>query len=1223
MKFFVERKAPFNTDVQQILDEIKHYLGIHQVEQVRVIWGYEIAGLTPEQIKSALYYVFAHKRTDHVFMDLDAMSAPFALTTRFIKGQHDQKALSCQILLKMLFPESVPQVVTFKRIECYGSFSEKECSRIKNYYLNPLEADEISLDDNLITDFPDDVEPVAVLSGFSSLNVSDLESLKENYSISMGIDNLQLCQEYFKKEERDPTVTELKILDTYWSDHCRHSTFLTVLEEIHVEESSHSDGLLRAIQKYEQTRKFVYPANRPDCLMDIATLQMKKLKKQGLLNDLEESDEVNACSIEVKGMVDGQEEDFIIMFKNETHNHPTEVEPFGGAATCTGGGIRDPLSGRAFVYGAMRITGSADPREPYDQTLTGKMPQRKITTVAADGNSSYGNGIGLASGYLQEYYDAGFKAKRMECGALVAYNYKKNITRGKAKPGDVIFLLGGETGRDGIGGATGSSKQQNEIALAYSAEVQKGNPGLERNIVRLFRKPHVSKMIKKCNDFGAGGVSVAIGELADGLNIDLDKVPLKYKGLNGTEIAISESQERMAVLLDPADCEEFIRQAELENLSAVPVAQVTDHKRVVMRFRDQVICDMDSDFLNSGGVRQKASVVVEKLKPGISHENSSADLKTQWLKGLSELNVASKQGIANQFEKNSGAQTVFYPFGGRFQKTPEQGLAMRLPLEEGSTDLGTIMTVGYNPRLSYDSPFHAAVFGVLESVMKVVSMGGDIERIRLSFQEYFESMKSSQSWGKTYAALMGAFLVQDELGIPGIGGKDSMSGTYKDIHVPPSLISFAVAPCDCRKLVSRAFKSAHSHVYLVKTNLLPDGTPDFTHLKANIQTLSKLIDDGKVKAASVVGFGGIAACISQMCFGNRIGFEFASKNINLFEDSCCDVLIETDETLEFLYLGATHDKEEIRVEDVTIHLEEAFSTWEMPLETVFPTKFAQHAVVKPIIPHGTVRLKTPAQTQAPMVLIPVFPGSTGEYSLERQFRRAGVSVQTCLFRTNFIEESFRQLEQAISQCDVLALPGGMSLGAEPDGSSRFITNVLKEKNIKQAVNKLIERSGLVFGFGEAFNALIDTGLIENGIISEAKSSLAVTRNISNKYYSGLVAVKEIYHVFPWVDRSETRCLPVSACDGQIILSEKDFDTFLQKGQILSVYIKDDRPAVLFPDNPFGAAYAIEGMISENGQVMGRMSDLSQLEEGLYCNVFKAEADNMFRNIRNHFERGCP
>ena len=1248
-RFLVEKKEQFRLDERDMLLEIRDVLNISNVTGVRIFNGYDVEGV--EDLEKATQAVFSENGQDIVYNEMpDTDGAAFVFTITAAIDQYDQREDFANQLLRIMEPQSEPKVSVFKVVAIYGDVSENDFNKIKSYFINPLEMREVSLDavKPRVYTKPENVE---IITGFSTADDALLKSLADKYGIAMALDNLSLCRDYFAKENRDPTITEMKVLDTYWSDHCRHSTFFTVIDNVNMVDNEHVEGLERAKSLYEQAKQYVYGDDadaRPLCLMDIATMEMKKLKKSGALDDMEKSDEVNACSIEVTVPVDGEPVDMIVMFKNETHNHPTEMEPFGGASTCLGGAIRDPLSGRSHVFGAIRMTGSGDPRIPIEDTLPGKLPQRRITQVAAEGYSSYGNGIGLALGQLIESYDPGFVAKRMECGAVVAAAKKEDIVRGKPLPGDVVVLVGGNTGRDGCGGATGSSKEHDDESLEKGgAEVQKGNPVVERNVVRLFRKPQVSKMIKICNDFGAGGVCVAVGELADGLDINLDKVPVKYPGLDGTELAISESQERMAVVINKEDLDSFLSEAAVENLNAVKIADVTDTGRVVMKWRGDVILNMESELLNSGGVRQNTNVTVQSPKWSESNTSvntavnvtkaSAENLKSTWLENLADLNVCSKKGIADRFDSTAGGGTVFMPYGGINQKTPEQGLAMKLPLKDGETDFGALMTVGYNPSFGYDSPFHAAMYAVIESVMKIVAMGGDYSKVRLSFQEYFERLTCDESWGKPYAALMGAFLAQDELGIPAIGGKDSMSGTFNDINVPPTLISFAVAVADTTKLVSRAFKNAENNVYLLKTPVDEAGMPNFKTLKRNMSTVHTLMEYGCVKSASVVGIGGIAATVSEMAFGNTVGFTFEPRFLqahadDLFTPQYASIILELDSVPkdykglrdEFIQMGTTTNNKCIVVNDIEISIDEALAVWEGALSSVFPIYDSPllsvknngvdvEATKKPIC-NVSANENCCNSTKRPKVLIPIFPGSTGEYELEKQFAKVGADVNPLVFRTltsNELENSYKELADAVNEADILAIPSGMSAGAEPDGSSKLIALVLRQKDVKEAINKMVsERKGLVLGTGEGFKALLKTGLIQTGLVQDDEyGDVLLTTHPTNKHHCTLKSVKVAERASsPWLAHmnGEVETVPISGKETIVHLSDELLSEYLNKGQIVSQYVGEDGPS------------SIEAMISENGLVLGRVGLVENISKGLYANVTNVEDSRIFCNAACNF-----
>ncbi|MDR2571046.1 MAG: phosphoribosylformylglycinamidine synthase [Oscillospiraceae bacterium] len=1307
-RIIVEKKESFRFDEKNMLLEIRDVLNVPGITKVRIFNGYDIEGI--KDIEKAKLAVFSEPGQDIVYEDILFDETPTHIfTTTAAIGQYDQCEDFATQLLHILEPDSKPIVRTFKKIALYGDISETEINEIKSYYINPLELRELPLKATSSTELPTvaakpqvnskqekhinhkNREKIETLNGFIKSDDIALEKLAKTHNITMTLDNLKLCREYFTKERRDPTITEMKVLDTYWSDHCRHSTFMTVIENvkiidansdanssanINIDTAANSDigiyidadgnciadksstaGLRYAQDLYEQAKSYVYgdENQRPLCFMDIATMEMKKLRKSGDLDDMEQSDEVNACSIEVTVPINGKPTDMLVMFKNETHNHPTEMEPFGGASTCLGGAIRDPLSGRAYVYGAIRVTGSGDPRESIEDTIPGKLSQRKITQTAAEGYSSYGNGIGLSLGHLIEVYDPGFKAKRLECGAVVAAAKKADITRGTPQPGDVVVLVGGKTGRDGCGGATGSSKEHDDDSLEKGgAEVQKGNPVIERNILRLFRKPFISKMIKICNDFGAGGVCVAVTELADGLTIDLNKIPVKYPGLNGTELAISESQERMAVVLEANDLDTFLTEAAKENLIATKIADITNPGQVIMTWQGDEIFNIKSEFLNSGGVRQNTNITVS-IPDWKKAENPVSNIKNAWLKNLADLNICSKKGIADRFDSTAGGGTVFMPYGGVHQKTPEQGLAMRLPLREGETDFGTLMTVGYNPTYSNRSPFHAAMYAVIESIMKIAAMGGDYRKTRLSFQEYFEKLTSEESWGKPYAALMGAFLAQDELKIPAIGGKDSMSGTFKDINVPPSLISFAVAVVDTTKLVSRAFKGIGNSVYLLKTPVDENGIPNFKVLKRNMSTVFSLIQYGCVKSASVVGMGGIAATVSEMAFGNGIGFSFDEKYTasdtdfitttattkvttttnSLFTPEYTSMILELDKTpkdkdglrSEFIFLGTTSKNKNIDINGVTIPLDEAQKAWEGTLGSVFPIEYTPPIYTKDSATschYGLSKINTSASAtliNPPNVLIPVFPGTTGEYELEKQFIKAGAKVTVSLFRTlttDEIKDSYNELTEAINNTDILAIPSGMSAGAEPDGGSKLIALILRQESVKKAINKLVnERKGLVLGIGEGFKALLKTGMIQTGEIQDIEyGDIVLAKNPSGRYHCALKSVKIEQIKSPWLNdmSGEIETVPVSGQDSMVHMPDDLFDEYLNNNQIAARYVNETPKCE-------GSPISIEAMVSKNGLVLGRTGLVENLKKGLYTNVFNAKESRIFTNAVQYITHG--
>jgi len=1002
-RIFAEKKEGFNIEAKALLEDLKYNLGISGLEGVRIINRYDIEGITDDEYEKAKYIVFSEPPVDKVYDEEIGISADEkVIAVEYLPGQYDQRADSAAQCIQLLTCGEMPDVRTAKIIVLKGKISEEEYNRIKSYCINPVECREAALEKpatlKIDIELPEEVETV---KGFIEMSKEDIERYAKEMGFAMSADDLEFCRDYFRNEEkRDPTITELKVIDTYWSDHCRHTTFLTNIKNVEIEKGKYSDIIKEAYERYLESRKTVYEDKEKEksvCLMDIATIAAKELRKSGKLDNLEVSDENNACSIVVNVDVDGKNEEWLVMFKNETHNHPTEIEPFGGAATCLGGAIRDPLSGRAYVYQAMRVTGSGDPRTKVEDTIPGKLPQRKITTGAAAGYSSYGNQIGLATGQVHEIYDEGFVAKRMEIGAVIGAAPRKNVIREKPVPGDVIILLGGRTGRDGCGGATGSSKEHDEKSiLTCGSEVQKGNPPTERKIQRLFRKPEVSTMIKKCNDFGAGGVSVAIGELADGLKINLDLIPKKYEGLDGTELAISESQERMAVVVSPENADKFIQEARNENLEAVIVAVVTGDNRLEMTWRGKKIVDISRKFLNTNGVAQYSEVVVKapaeenfyfsKLMPQV--EEKLEKIEEAWVANLQQLNTCSQKGLVERFDSTIGAGTVLMPFGGKYQLTPSEGMAAKIPVQEGETNTGTLMTFGYNPLIGKWSPFHGAVYSIIESIAKIVALGGDYSKIRLTLQEYFEKLgQDPAKWGKPFSALLGAHYVQTRLGIPAIGGKDSMSGTFKDMNVPPTLVSFAVNTADVRDVVSGEFKKAGNSVVLVSLKINENGMPDFQQMEKNFKAVNKLIKSGIVLSAYSVKSGGIAEAISKMSFGNKIGFQFKdafSKGANntnnirkLFEAAYGSIILEIDGRISkieelkeiigkgevskisatseiseikeiseiseigengWILLGETSSKQAISINGTDIDLDMLIEKWSQPLESIFPTK---------------------------------------------------------------------------------------------------------------------------------------------------------------------------------------------------------------------------------------------------------------------------------------------
>lgn len=1236
-RIFVEKRGTYAVEARNLYNDLHDNLGIEALTDVRIINRYDVSGISDEVYNLAKGTIFSEPHVDKVWdEEIDIEGEAFAI--EYLPGQYDQRADSAAQCIQILTQGDKPIVRTAKLIVLEGDISKEQFQRIKNYCINPVESREASLEKpstiELYADVPQDVDSI---DGFIYLSQDELKDMIDDLGLAMSIDDIRFCQRYFRDEEkRDPTITEIRVLDTYWSDHCRHTTFLTKIEEIKISDDPLAKPIKSAYEGYMKTRDYVYDGRKAKdiCLMDMATIAMKAIKKQGMLDDLDESDEINACSIVVPVDRDGKIEEWLIMFKNETHNHPTEIEPFGGAATCLGGAIRDPLSGRAYVYQAMRITGSGDPRIPLKDTLPGKLPQRKITNGAAAGYSSYGNQIGLSTGQVVEIYDEGYVAKRMELGAVIGAAPRENVVRKRPVSGDVVILLGGRTGRDGCGGATGSSKAHTEESLeSCGAEVQKGNPLEERKIQRLFRNPDVTRMIKKCNDFGAGGVSVAIGELAPGLFINLDTVPKKYEGLDGTELAISESQERMAVLISKDDAEKFIRAAEEENLEATLVAYVTEEERLRMVWRDNTIVNISRDFLDSNGASQRTTV--EVLAP--DHENvpfnasyAGDDIGDMWLQKLQDLNICSQKGLAERFDSTIGAGTVLMPFGGKYQLTPAEGMAAKVPVLEGDTTTTTLMTYGYNPNIAKWSPFHGAVYAIVEAVAKVVAMGGDYKKVRLTLQEYFERLGNDpKRWGKPFSALMGAYYAQMQLGLPAIGGKDSMSGSFNDLDVPPTLVAFAVCPTHIKNVLSPEFKKPGSKVVYLPLVRDDAHLPDFKKLDAMYTRIYELINDNRILSAQSIRYGGVCEAISKMCFGNKIGFKFnncVDKN-DIFNPAYGSLIVEigTNEDVDTLLngidyklLGDTTEDRKIVLDDNIISIEDAIAAWEKPLETVFPTKVKGHT------DNSILSIKSDKQTfiyskekiAKPRVLIPVFPGTNCEYDSKKAFEKAGALVDVFVFRNltpKHIEDSLDELVKRINNAQIIMLPGGFSGGDEPDGSGKFIATAFRNQKVSDAVMDMLKnRDGLMLGICNGFQALIKLGLVPYGEIRELKAdSPTLTYNTIGRHMSCMVRTKVVSTMSPWfmnVNEGDMHTLPISHGEGRFVASDLELEDMMKNGQIATQYVDlDGNPTYDMPHNPNGSMWAVEGITSPDGRILGKMGHSERIGNGLYMNI-KGEKD---------------
>lgn len=1221
-RVFAEKKTGFNTESINLMNDFKERLQLKNLKNVRILNRYMVSGLDDEDFMKASSAVFSEPNQDDVRFEDISVYNDNAFAVEFLPGQYDQRADSASQCIRVITGREEVRVKYAKVIILEGELSKDDVAKIKGYFINPVDSRETDLE-GYATFYEeyDEAADVEYINDFTDKSKNEVEELRTEMGLAMSFEDLLFCQEYFKNnEKRNPTVTEIRVIDTYWSDHCRHTTFNTEIEKIEFEDGKINEEIQKTFDLYLSSRRLVHGNRQKDIsLMDLATINAKELRKTGYLDDLEISDEINACSITINVDVEGKNEEWLLMFKNETHNHPTEIEPFGGAATCIGGAIRDPLSGRSYVYQAMRITGSGDPRQKIEDTIPGKLPQRKISTEAAAGYSSYGNQIGLATGYVNEIYHAGYIAKRMEVGAVIAAAKKENVRREAPVEGDVVILLGGRTGRDGLGGATGSSKEHDEKSIVKcGSEVQKGNAPTERKIQRLFRNEKVSLLIKKCNDFGAGGVSVAIGELADGLNINLDAVPKKYDGLDGTELAISESQERMAVVVSEEDAQKFIEYAHEENLEATVVARVTDDRRLKMMWRGKTILDIDRSFLDTNGVKQITSALIkEPVKKEAKRSFYNNDLKEAWLENLRDLNVASQKGMVERFDSTVGAGTVLMPFGGFTQLTPAEGMAAKIPVQDKITNTCSIMAHGFDPFLSETSPYHGAMYAVIHSVAKSVAMGADYRNIRLSFQEYFEKLnKEPERWGKVLSALLGAYKVQHELKIPAIGGKDSMSGTFKDMNVPPTLISFAVSTEDVNNIVSPEFKKPGSRVLLVSIKKDSNKIPDFDDMKNKYEMIHDAVLNKKILSAHTVGYGGVAAAVSKMTLGNQIGFKAVYDLImdkkQWFSSSYGDIILEADECFMGTEIGTTSSDREISLsEGMGISLDEIKSNWLKTFESIYPVKKDAEGKIGV---DSTVVYKNNKSFHGiarPRVFIPVFPGTNCEYDTQRAFERAGAETDMFVFKnlsSSDITESIKEMNKRIKNSQIIAFPGGFSAGDEPEGSGKFIASVFRNELLKEAVTELLKnRDGLIIGICNGFQALIKLGLVPFGEIVEIKEDYpTLTYNKIGRHISGFVRTKVVNNSSTWLNMcnaGEVHYLPVSHGEGRFAASEEWINRLKAGGQIATQYVDlNNEPTYDGMFNPNGSMEAIEGITSPDGRVFGKMAHSERLDNNLYKNI---------------------
>ncbi len=1246
-RIYVEKKPDYAVAAKDLLDNIRGYLGIGSVTGARVLIRYDIENVSDATYEEAKITIFSEPPVDFLYEEeMPIREGEQAFSVEALPGQFDQRADSAEQCVKLLNENEDPVIRCATTYLIAGSCSEQEMAQIKSYCINPVDSRENNADkpQTLVMSF-EEPEDVRIFDGFMTMAEDDLKALYDSLNLAMTFKDFKFIQTYYEGEEkRDPSMTEIRVLDTYWSDHCRHTTFQTELKNIVFEDGDYKAPMKAAFDEYQKNFNEIY-AGRSDkfvCLMDIALMAMKKLKKEGKLQDQEETDEINACSIIVPVEIDGKEEEWLVNFKNETHNHPTEIEPFGGAATCLGGAIRDPLSGRTYVYQAMRVTGAADPTRPRSETLEGKLPQRKLVTGAASGYSSYGNQIGLATGLVSEIYHPDYVAKRMEIGAVMAAAPRKNVIRETSDPGDVIILLGGRTGRDGCGGATGSSKAHNTQSIdTCGAEVQKGNAPTERKLQRLFRRGEVSRLIKKCNDFGAGGVSVAIGELAAGLEIQLDKVPKKYAGLDGTELAISESQERMAVVINPKDVDQFMAYADEENLESTCVAVVTENPRLVMYWRGKKIVDISRAFLDTNGAHQETDVVVTSPKASdkvFDLVPDTADVKKAWLENLADLNVCSQKGLVEMFDASIGAGSVFMPYGGRYQLTPAQAMAAKLPVLEGRTETVTLMSYGFDPYLSNWSPFHGAAFAVVDSVAKIVAAGGDYHKIRFTFQEYFKRMTEDPAgWGEPMRALLGAYTAQMGFGLPSIGGKDSMSGSFNEIHVPATLVSFAVDVAKHPELITSELKQPGSRIVLFEAARYQNDMPDYAKVTALYDALHEMIRNKVIISAYTLGFGGAAAAISKMAFGNKLGVKFAAglETASLFKSAqygsiVAEVPAELLDKINVPYtlIGEVTAEPAFVIGDVKIGMEEALAAWTGTLEDVFPTRsdVPQKEVPAQTYDKGSILICSHKIAQ-PKVFIPVFPGTNCEYDTLRAFERAGAKVQTLVFKNltgDHIRESVDAFVKGISDAQILMFPGGFSAGDEPDGSGKFIATAFRNEKIKAAVNELLhERDGLALGICNGFQALIKLGLVPYGeIVPQQPDSPTLTTNNIGRHISKVAYTRVVSNKSPWLAGAtvgETYAIPISHGEGRFVAGDAWIQKLFAEGCVATQYVDlAGNPTMDEDFNPNGSYAAIEGIMSPDGRVLGKMGHSERIGEAVAVNIYGNPDQKIFESGVKYF-----
>ena len=1236
-RIYVEKRQDYAVKAKELKDELKTYLGISGVDSIRILIRYDMENISDEIYKKALVNVFSEPPVDNYYEEkIELAKEDRVFTVEYMPGQFDQRADSAVQCIKLLESDMEVLVKNATTYIVSGHISDDEFEQIKAYCVNPVDSRIAGEEkpDNLFAEFetPADVE---YLKDFYTMSLDDFKNLYKSLSLAMSYADFLYIREYFEKEEkRDPSITEIRVLDTYWSDHCRHTTFLTELKQIEFEDGFYADAIKESYKEYLKDREEVFekPEERAVSLMDLALMAMRKLKKEGLLKELEESEEINACSIVVPAYVDGVKEEWLINFKNETHNHPTEIEPFGGAATCLGGAIRDPLSGRTYVYQGMRITGAADPRKPIEETLKGKLPQRKIVTTAASGYSSYGNQIGLATGYVKEIYHPSYVAKRMEIGAVIAANKKENVIKCSPSVGDSIILLGGRTGRDGCGGATGSSKVQTvESVETAGAEVQKGNAIEERKIQRLFRNGNVTRLIKKSNDFGAGGVCVAIGELADGLEIDLNKVPLKYQGLNGTEIAISESQERMAVVVRPKDVDAFITECHKENIDAVVVATVTEKPNLVMTWNGQTIVDIERRFLDTNGVRVvvDANVVDSQVDLPEQRTTSAVTLEADTVNVLSDLNHASQKGLQTIFDSSVGRSTVNHPIGGRYQITPTESSVQKLPVQNGVTTTASVMAQGFNPYIAEWSPYHGAAYAVIEATARLVATGANWSKARFSYQEYFQRMdKQAERFGQPVSALLGAIEAQLQLGLPSIGGKDSMSGTFEELTVPPTLVAFGVTTADSRNVLSPEFKTAGEYIYYIPGQAISQEI-DFDLIKANFAKFEAIQKAHHITSASAVKYGGVIESLALSAFGNHIGakVELTELETSLTAQLGGFIFTSTEEIAEVNKIGETTADFTLTINGVNLAGDKLLSAFESKLEDVYPTEFEQSTKLEdvPAVASDAV-IKTSKKVAEPLVYIPVFPGTNSEYDSAKAFEQAGAKVNLVPFVTldeAAIETSVDTMVDNICKANIIFFTGGFSAADEPDGSAKFIVNILLNQKVCAAMDSFIEKGGLIIGICNGFQALVKSGLLPYGNFEDAtETSPTLFYNDANQHVAKMVETRIANTNSPWllgVKVGDIHAIPVSHGEGKFVVTDEEFAELRDNGQIFSQYVDfDGKPSMDSKYNPNGSVNAIEGITSKNGQIIGKMGHSERWEDGLFQNIPGNKDQHLFRSAVKYF-----